>query len=66
MSVNNSNFTSFFFKQSCHANPGVDKTLAVYLQAIMYHFEHTSHDNRLDFLVQVPQIFFEHVCSLYQ
>ena len=27
MSVNNSNFTSVFFKQDWHANPGADKKL---------------------------------------
>ena len=26
ISVNNSNFTSVFLKQACHANPGADKT----------------------------------------
>ena len=25
ISVNNSNFTSVFFKHACHANPGADK-----------------------------------------
>ena len=28
ISVNNSNFTSVFLKQACHANPGADKTSA--------------------------------------
>ena len=28
ISVNNSNFTSVFLKQACHANPGADKTAA--------------------------------------
>ena len=62
MSVNISNFTLFFFEQACHANLVQTRnerdqvhifqytcfeSFQIHLQAIMYRFEHTSHDNHI-------------------
>ena len=66
--VNNFNSTSVFFKQACHVDPGVDKneqgrvhifqyiclnSFQIHQEAIMYHFEHTNHDNHHGFLVLI-------------
>ena len=71
----NSNFTSVFFKQDCHANSGADTKYAgsssyisrhfqnfqTHLQAIVYHFGHISLNIHHNFLFQILPIPFGHV-----
>ena len=67
ISVTRSNFTLFFFKASCNANPEAERIFArssslyfktyfcssqIHQLTIMYHFEHANHDIPLNFLFQ--------------
>ena len=71
--VNNSNFISVIFKHACHANSDTDRKwagsslhISIYLflkssnhlQVIIYYSEHTNHDDRIHYLLQVLYIFF--------